>query len=295
MQKITPFLWFDDQAEEAMQFYTSIFQNSRIVDVRHLGDEVPGPKGKVLTGTFQLAGSEFMALNGGPEFTFTPANSFFVLCQTPEEIDALWAKLSAGGAVLMPLDKYPFSEKFGWLSDRYGLSWQLNLTGAPQQINPFLLFVGDQAGRAEEAIQLYTSIFQDSNTLRVQRYGEGMGEEIPGTLQHAAFTLAGEEFMAMDSSNRGHAFTFTEAFSFYVNCETQDEVDYFWEKLSEGGEKGPCGWLKDRFGVSWQIVPTILGKLMSDPDAEKAKRVTQAMLKMGKLEIAGLQRAYDQG
>ena len=100
--------------------------------------------------------------------------------------------------------------------------------------------------------------------------------------------------MAMDSSNRGHTFTFTEAVSYFVNCEDQGEVDYFWEKLSDGGEKGPCGWLKDRFGVSWQIVPTILGELMSDPDAEKARRVTQAMLKMGKIEIAGLMQAYEQ-
>ncbi len=157
MQKITPFLWFNDQAEEAMNFYTSIFKNSKVLSITRFGDDVPGPKGKVMTGTFQLDGQELMALNGGPEYSFTPAISFF------------------------------------------------------------------------------------------------------------------------------------------VNCETQAEVDELWEKLSAGGEKGPCGWLKDQFGVSWQIVPTVLMKLMSDPDANKARRVTQAMLQMGKLDIQKLIQAYEQG
>ena len=292
MQKITPFLWFNDHAEEAMTFYTSIFQDSMIESISRFGDDVPGPKGKVMTGTFRLAGQEFMALNGGPQYQFTPATSFFVVCQDEKEIDALWEKLSAGGTVLMELGRYPFSEKFGWLNDRYGLSWQLSQAGLQQKITPFLMFVGDQAGRAEEAIRFYTAVFTNSTTINIQHYGAGMGEP-EGTVQHAVFKLNGEEFMALDSG-QGHAFTFTPAVSFFVSCETQEEVDYFWEKLSEGGEKGPCGWLTDPFGVSWQIVPTILGVLMNDPDPEKARRVTQAMLQMGKIDIAGLKRAYEQ-
>jgi predicted 3-demethylubiquinone-9 3-methyltransferase (glyoxalase superfamily) len=156
MQKIIPFLWFDDQAEEAMNFYTSIFNNSKIVGITRYGEEGPGPKGTVMTVTFQLDGQEFMALNGGPQFKFT------------------------------------------------------------------------------------------------------------------------------------------EAISFFVNCETQEEVDELWEKLSEGGEKGPCGWLKDKYGVSWQIVPTVLGEMLGDPDPEKSERVTKAMLQMKKIDIEGLKKAYEQ-
>ncbi len=156
MKKITPFLWFDDNAEEAVNFYTSIFRNSKILSLNRLPEGTPGPAGKVMTATFELEGQEFMALNGGPEYKFT------------------------------------------------------------------------------------------------------------------------------------------EAISFFVNCETQAEVDELWEKLSEGGEKGPCGWLKDKFGVSWQIVPIALGEMLGDQDPKKAQNVMQAMLKMTKIDIAGLRRAYEQ-
>ena len=157
MQTITPFLWFDGKAEEAMNFYASIFKNSKIGSVTRYGEEGPGPKGKVMTATFQLNGQEFIALNGGPQFAFSPAISFL------------------------------------------------------------------------------------------------------------------------------------------VNCETQQEVDELWEKLSEGGEKQRCGWLKDKFGLSWQIVPSALGVMLRDKDAEKTRRVMKAMLQMDKIDIEGLRQAYDQG
>jgi len=156
MQKITPFLWFDDQAEEAMNFYVSLFKNSKVISVSRYGDEGPGPTGVVMTATFQLDGQELIALNGGPEFKFT------------------------------------------------------------------------------------------------------------------------------------------EAISFFVNCETQEEVDGLWDKLSEGGEEGRCGWLKDKYGLSWQIVPTVLGELLNDTDPAKSQRVMKAMLQMNKIDIAGLERAYKQ-
>jgi predicted 3-demethylubiquinone-9 3-methyltransferase (glyoxalase superfamily) len=157
MQKITPFLWFDDKAEEAMNFYVSIFKNSKIVSVTRNGEDGPGPKGTVMMATFELDGQEYFALNGGPVFTFSPALSFF------------------------------------------------------------------------------------------------------------------------------------------VNCETQQEVDELWEKLSEGGEKGRCGWLKDKYGLSWQIIPSVLGKLLQDKEAEKSEKVRQAMLQMGKINIKALKQAYEQG
>jgi predicted 3-demethylubiquinone-9 3-methyltransferase (glyoxalase superfamily) len=292
MQKIVPYLWFDDQLEEAVNLYTSIFQNSRIDSITHFGDEVPGPKGKVMTASFQLAGTDFLALNGGPEFSFTPSISFFVSCQDEAEIDALWSRLSEGGQALMELGSYPFAEKFGWVSDRYGLTWQLILSRTPQKISPYLLFVGAQAGRAEEAMQFYTSLFENASILQVERYGKDMGEK-EGNVMLARFFLEGQEFLSADSSLE-HAFTFTSAISLFINCKDQAEVDYFWKRLSEGGAEGPCGWLTDRFGVSWQVIPIRLGELMSDPDPEKAGRVTQAMLKMSKIDVAQLERAYSE-
>lgn len=296
MQKIIPYLWFNNQAEEAANFYTSIFKNANMGDVSRYSEasaEVSGiPEGSVMTVAFQIKGQEFVGLNGGPAFNFTPAISFFVNCESEGEIDELWGKLADGGETLMPLDNYPFSDKFGWLNDRFGVSWQLNLASSAQKITPFLLFVGDQHGKAEEAMNLYTSLFEKSSISGIERYGEGQ-EEPEGTVMQARFTLAGQEFMAMDSSLE-HAFTFTEATSFLVNCKTQKEVDELWEKLTEGGEEQPCGWLKDKYGVSWQIIPTALTEMLSDPDPEKSERVTKAMLQMRKIEIEGLRKAYEQ-
>jgi predicted 3-demethylubiquinone-9 3-methyltransferase (glyoxalase superfamily) len=158
-----------------------------------------------------------------------------------------------------------------------------------QKITPFLWFDNN----AEEAINFYTSIFKHSKIGTIQRYGEaGTGHGKPGTFMTGTFELEGQEFMAL---NGGPEFAFTEAISFFVNCETQAEVDELWQKLAEGGETSQCGWLKDKFGVSWQIVPTVLGKMLSDPDARKANNVMKAMLKMTKLDIKGLQQAYEQG
>ena len=152
-----------------------------------------------------------------------------------------------------------------------------------QRITPFLWF----DGQAEEAAELYTSIFENSRILEVSRYSEA-GPREPGSVMTVQFELAGQRFVGL---NGGPAHQFTEAVSFMVECETQDEVDDYWAKLSEGGEEGPCGWLKDRFGLSWQIVPDALLRLLTDPDREKAARVMQAMMQMHKIEIADLERA----
>ena len=278
MQKIRPFLWFDGKAEEAAKFYTSTFKNSEIRSISQM------------SATFQLDGLEFIALNGGPQFKFSPATSFFVECERREELDAEWKRLSKSGTVLMELAAYPFSEKFGWVQDEFGVSWQLNLAGRKQTITPFLMFVGEQYGKAEEAMNFYISLFKNSSVTRIERYGAGEAEA-EGTVKHAEFALNGQQFMAMDSG-RQHPFTFTPAISFFVNCDTQEEINYFWEKLSAGGEKSRCGWLKDKFGVSWQIVPPVLGEFLNDEDEEKSERVMKAMLEMDKLDIKALRRAY---
>lgn len=295
MQKITPFLWFDSHAEQAMQQYIASFDHAQIRSIQRYPDgllegPMAGKAGKVLTSIFELAGQQFMALDGGPLFKFTPAISFFVNCATAEECDHLWAKLSDGGSILMPYQAYPFSPKFGWLADAYGLSWQINLGERLQKIALMLMFVGKQHGKAEEALKFYMSLFADSHLETITHY-ETQDSGTAGTVKHARFNLAGQEFLAIDS-NAEHNFTFTEALSLFVDCDSQAEVDHLWSALSADPAAEQCGWLKDKYGVSWQIIPSALTRLMSDPDPEKSGRVMQAMLQMKKIDIAGLERAY---
>lgn len=298
-QRIVPHLWFDERAEEAAGFYASLFEDSGLGPVTRYGgegQEVHGrPEGSVMSVEFEIAGHRFIALNGGPQFSFTPAISFFVTCETEAEIDTLWEELSEGGAALMPLDAYGWSDMYGWVRDRYGLTWQLSL-GDPddvgQKVVPSLMYVGDQAGRAEEAVDYYTSVFDDSDVTRLLRYGAGE-EQTEGTVKHARFSLAGQQFMAADSS-LDHDFTFNEAVSLLVACRTQEEVDRYWEDLGRDGdpEARQCGWLEDRFGVSWQVCPTVLHEMLRDPDPEKVGRVTKAFLPMEKLVVRELEAAY---
>ncbi|HEY5563766.1 MAG TPA: VOC family protein [Clostridiaceae bacterium] len=169
----------------------------------------------------------------------------------------------------------------------------MNLSSSIYKITPFLMFVGPNKGKAEEAMNFYISLFNNSSVLQIERYGPGEAEP-EGTVKHSTFSLDAQEFMALDSSAE-HAFTFSEAISFFVDCDTQDEVDMLWEELSQGGEKGQCGWIKDKYGVSWQIVPTILGELLGDPDPVKAQRAMGAMLKMSKLNIEELKKVHREG
>jgi predicted 3-demethylubiquinone-9 3-methyltransferase (glyoxalase superfamily) len=196
---------------------------------------------------------------------------------------------------LMPLDAYPFSERYGWTEDRYGLSWQVMYAGdedIQRRITPTLMFVGEVCGRAEEALTFYTSVFPESKVDHVLRYARGEEPDEEGTIKHAGFTLAGQEFATMDSA-RDHDFGFNEAISFMVGCDSQDEIDYYWDSLSAVPEAEQCGWLKDKFGVSWQIVPSILGELLGSGTKEQTARVTEAFLQMKKFDIAELKRAYE--
>ncbi len=291
MDKITPHLWFDKEAKEAAGLYTSLFDDSEIVSVTTLRDT---PSGDCDVVSFVLARQPFQAISAGPLFTFNPSVSFLIACATTSEVDALWERLIEGGTALMPLDTYPFSEHYGWVQDRYGLSWQIMHVGdrdITQKITPMLLFVGDVCGKAEEAIDLYTSVFGDAEVGHIDRYGAGEEPDREGTVRFAGFTLEGYEFAAMDSAH-DHKFSFNEAVSLMVNCDTQEQIDHYWERLSAVPESEQCGWLKDRFGVSWQIVPTALNKMMQDADEQTLSRVTQAFLKMKKFDVAELEEAY---
>lgn len=292
MQKITPHLWFDKEAKAAAELYVAAFGGaSKINNVNVISDT---PSGDSEIVSFQLGDQAFMAISAGPLFAFNPSISLHVKCNNKAEVADLWEKLSAGGTVLMELGEYPFSEKYGWTQDRYGLSWQINYVGETEPVNqkitPVLMFVGNMYGKAEEAINFYSKVFPNAKTETIRRFGQGEEPDKEGAIKHAEFSLEGQVFGAMESAYE-HKFSFNEAISFIVNCENQAEIDYFWEQLSFVPEAEQCGWLKDKFGVSWQIVPTAMNELLSSQDEKKIARVTEAFLKMKKFDIAALKRA----
>ncbi|MFB5198198.1 VOC family protein [Neobacillus sp. KR4-4] len=297
-QKIVPHLWYDKEAKEAAEFYTTIFPDSKITNITTIRDTPSGDSDIV---SFELWGQKFMAISAGPHFKLNPSVSIIVNFDPSREKDAgeklqaVWDKLSDGGTALMPLDKYPFSEKFGWIQDKYGFSWQLILSNPEGEerppLVPSLLFVGDNCGKAEEAINFYLSVFKNAKQGLIARYPKGMEPDKEGTIMFADFSLENQWFSAMDSAHE-HKFNFNEAFSFMVYCDTQDEIDHYWEKLSAVPEAEQCGWLKDQFGLSWQIVPTEMDEMMSKGTPEQLARVTEAFLKMKKFDLAILREAY---
>jgi predicted 3-demethylubiquinone-9 3-methyltransferase (glyoxalase superfamily) len=269
---IFPCLWFDGQAKEAAEFYCATFRNSFITA------ETP------LVVTFTLNGSKIMGLNGGPVFTINPSISISVTCDSKEEADRIWNILIEGGNAMITIDEYPWCKRYGWLKDRFGLTWQISWYGDDRdtfRIVPAMLFTGDKFGKADEAIRLYSSIFENSSTPMMVVYPEG--DSNAGNTMYSEFILNQSLFIAMDGPGE-HEFTFNEGVSLVVECETQDEIDFLWTKLTEGGEESMCGWLKDKFGVSWQIVPVVLSQIMADP--QKASLAMQAFLQMRKLDIA---------
>jgi predicted 3-demethylubiquinone-9 3-methyltransferase (glyoxalase superfamily) len=303
MKKIALHLWFDKEAKEAAKFYTSIFSHSKITNMATI-HEVPTPTGDCDIVSFELNGQPFMAINAGPLFKFNPSISLMVNFDPSKDrnarknLDVLWGKLSEGGTALMPLDKYPFSEHYGWIQDKYGLSWQLILSNPKDEerppIVPSLLFVGAVAGRAEEAVDFYLSVFKNSKRGIVARYGKGREPDKEGSIMFSDFMLEDQWFAAMDSALE-HEFAFSEAISLLVPCETQEEIDYYWGKLSADPEAEQCGWLKDKYGLSWQVWPTAMGEMMTKGTPEQIARVTEAFLPMKKFDIAVLKQAYERG
>jgi predicted 3-demethylubiquinone-9 3-methyltransferase (glyoxalase superfamily) len=298
MQKIVPHLWFDTQAKEAAEFYVQIFGNgSTVTNVTTLRDT---PSGDCDVVSFEICGFDFMAISAGPLFKANPSISFFLNFDPSkdknarEHLDALWKKLIDGGQALMEIDKYPFSERYGWLQDKYGVSWQLILTNPEGEERPFivpsLLYTGAVAGKAEEAIDFYVSTFKNAKRGATARYPAGMPPDKEGTLMFADFMLEGQWFAAMDSAHT-HKFNFNEGISLIVKCKDQKEIDHLWEKLSAVPEAEQCGWLKDKFGVSWQITPVAMDTIMASGDDKKIARVTEAFMTMKKFDLAALEKA----
>jgi predicted 3-demethylubiquinone-9 3-methyltransferase (glyoxalase superfamily) len=301
-QKITPHLWFDKEAGEAAEFYCSIFPNSKISNLTVLHDT---PSGDTDILSFELGGQPFQAISAGPLFKFNPSVSFILNFDPSmdqnarENLDKTWEKLSEGGEEMMPLQEYPFSQRFGWVKDKFGLTWQLILTdpeGEPRPfITPALMFAGKKkAGMAEEAVNFYLSVFKDSKMGTLLRHPVGLEFDKEGTVQFADFMIEGTWLGVMDSGYE-HGFDFNESISFIVPCESQKEIDYYWDKLSAVPEAEQCGWLKDKFGVSWQVVPTRMDEMMGSGTKEQIDRVTQAFLPMKKFIIADLEKAYKGG
>ena len=278
---IHPCLWYDGNAKAAADFYCSLFPGSKITA------DTP------MVVNFELNGQKFMGLNGGPMFKPNPSVSFFITSESDEEINELWKKLSEGGMVMMALDKYDWSEKYGFVQDQFGLAWQImkgKFSDVNQKITPSFLFVGNNFGKAEAAVKFYAEVFPQSSINGILLYQENEGPAA-GTVKHSQFTLDKKVFMAMDGFGP-HEFAFNEAISFVVECKDQQEIDYYWNTLTaDGGQESQCGWLKDKFGVSWQIVPTILGKLMSNPAT--SPKVMAAFMKMKKFDIDALEKAAE--
>jgi len=288
--KIVPHLWFDKEAIEAANFYVSIFPGSEIIGQTAISGT---PGGDVDILTFHLSGQGFMAINAGPMFKINPSISFYVYCGSINEIERFYQELSNGGMVMMPLDKYPWSEKYAWVQDKYGIIWQLDIDDiiGYQKIVPSLLFANEKFDKVREAVGFYTSIFPDSKIILEAPYDKSA--HLPDdTLLFAQFKLDSFLMNAMSSILK-HDFDFNEAVSLMINCETQEEIDYYWNKLTDKGEEQQCGWIKDKFGVSWQVVPTEMDKMMMTTNQVQLDRVTVAMLKMIKLSISGLRKAFD--
>ncbi|MDX9903420.1 MAG: VOC family protein [Bacteroidales bacterium] len=273
---IYPSVWFNNNAREAAEFYLSVFPKAKIAD------ENP------VVVIMEVSGQKLMLLNGGDMFRPNPSISLMYLTSSQSEVEEIYSQLIEDGKSLMQLDKYPFSPKYGWVEDRYGVSWQLYCGQEEhiiQKLVPTLMFSGRNNGKAEEAVGFYSSVLPDSKPRGMLRYTGAEGE-VAGNIQHGEFMIRDYLLMIMDSS-LSDDFSFTEGVSLVVECDTQAEIDKYWTALtSAGGEESMCGWLKDRYGVSWQIVPTVLPALMA-----MSRRVTEELLKMKKLDIRKLTEA----
>jgi len=292
MAKIVPHLWFDKEAGEAVDFYTSLFEDSEVTSTQKIEGTPSGDH--VHSYEFTLADQAFMAINGGPHFTFNPSISLVVMEDTKEAIYTLWESFIEDGEELMPLQEYPFSELYGWVADKYDLNWQLfysETAGDEQKITPNLLFSGQMNGKAEEAINFYTEIFANGQIEEVAKYQADEANDPKAEVAFASFQLLNTQLQAMDNANKVD-YTFNEAVSLMIYCTSQSEIDYYWEKLSADPEAEQCGWLKDKYGVSWQVVPSKLNKLLRTGTQDQINAVTQRFLKMKKLDMDTLETAW---
>ncbi|KXH84740.1 VOC family protein [Chryseobacterium kwangjuense] len=279
---IFPCILFDGNARKSADFYCEIFNGKVTVDTQ-------------VVVNIEIFGQKIMLLNG-PPMDKNPSVSFMVICDTEDEVQTYWNKLSDGGTALMDLGSYPWSEKYGWIKDRYGVTWQLFLgeKASDQKLVPTLMFIHQNNGKSVEAMEFYTKVFPNSAVGNISRYKDG-GEsgEDPENVMHAHFTIDDYSLFCMDNSH-DHAFDFNEGISMVVMTDGQEETDYFWKSLSsEGGTEQVCGWVKDKYGLSWQVFPIQSLRLLTDPDKTKVEKVLQAIMKMKNIIIRDLEDAFN--
>lgn len=294
MQKIVPSLWFDHVAADAARFYAEAIPGTTVTDTQYyplegLLDFQQEFAGKELTVEFEVQGYRFVAINAGPEFRVNPSVSFMLNFdpsrdeRAREHLDEVWAALSDGGTELMPLGEYEFSPHYGWIQDRYGVSWQLILTDPAGEPRPFvipnLLFGGPAQNRAGEAMEYYVSLFEGARAGNVWRYPDAVGPAPAGSIMFGELNLFGQWFALMDSAVE-QDFTFNPGVSLMLQCEDQEELDRYWHELSAVPEAEQCGWLVDRLGLSWQVVPANMRELMQAPGS------FEKLLAMKKIEIS---------
>lgn len=278
MQKISTWLWFNNEAEKVADYYTKIFKNGKITNVSYVDPE----KKRILAVKFTLGEDEFGTLNNNNDYAkMTPANSLTVNCETVEEINDLWEELTYGGNVLTPLDEYSFAELYGWCTDKFGVSWQLFLNEEPQRVIPHLFFTDEKYKNAQKAIDFYLDTFDNANVELIEK---GNDNELTWSY------LSIDDFLiTLDDLPGPHDYEFSDAMSYAIKCEDQEEIDKLWNRLtSNGGSEMPCFWAKDKFGVSWQLIPKDFANWVTGPNGDK---VTSAMLKMTKPIIADLLKA----
>ncbi len=274
---IYPCLWFYNKAKAAAEFYVSVFPNSKI------------HQDTGLVCSFEVMGTKLIGLNGGPKYKVNKAVSYFVYCGNGVNIDELYAQLKEGGEVLFPLDKYDWSPRYAWVQDKFGVNWQLDIEpiNHQQKIVPCLLFSKSDVGRVREALGHYLSRFPNSRALMEYPFPPQAGKK-EGALLFAQVKL-GDFILNLMSGRPDQGDAFSPGNSLVIECQNQAEIDLYWEALGKEGRYDMCGWLVDKFGHSWQVVPAVLPQLMADP--VKGPRVVQAFLKMQKFDIAALEKA----
>ncbi|HEL1740826.1 TPA: VOC family protein [Streptococcus suis] len=287
MQTIIPHLWYDTEAKEAVAFYVELFGGK--IDWTYTITDTPSGDSDLIQ--FQLGDMTLAAISAGPYFKLNESMSLMVNVASKDEVTRLYQALSEGGRILMPLGEYPFSPYYVWLEDRFGLSWQLSFApdlDKPYQFDICLLFSQEQVGLAQPMLDYYKDKLPQASVGQLSYYGEGEAAVEAAKLNYAELLVAGQKMIVMDHGYGGEA-SFNEAFSLMVYVDSQDELNFYYDLLSAVPEAEMCGWVKDQFGISWQIVPRILMEAYDTASPEKVKAVNAAVMTMKRLDIAAIQ------
>lgn len=287
-------LWYDKEADEAVELYTSVFKNSEILHRHNLGETPSGEE--TIMYDFRLENVWFTAINGGPQFKLNPSISIMYLCESRELLEQIYRELSVDGEDLMPLDTYDFSEYYVWFQDKYGLNWQLMLMeefDGDGRMSINLLFADELCGLSEDALHFYNEVFEESEIGLLSRYPEGMEGIDPRAKLNYSELILDDIMLVLSDHGVGGDFKFNEAFSLGLLCGTQEEIDYYWNALSNVPEAEECGWLKDKFGVSWQIAPCDLNTWLTTGSEASKERVKEVMLNAKKFVIEDFEEVLD--